>query len=116
MEVVILPSADAVGEEGARIIGSTLAKNPRAVLGLATGRTQHRLYAGLVARHRDGLSFREVTTFNLDEIVGSTAFRDELQAHLFGHLDLQPGRAHVLDGLAADLPRTCAEYEQAIRF
>lgn len=92
-----------------------------AVLGLATGSTPLPLYAELVRLHREeGLSFRNVVTFNLDEYEGLTGDRPEsyrhfMEEHLFRHLDLLPGSTHVPDGIAADQTRACAAYEQAIR-
>jgi glucosamine-6-phosphate deaminase len=92
-----------------------------AVLGLATGSTPLPLYAELVRLHREeGLSFRNVVTFNLDEYEGLTGDRPEsyryfMEEHLFRHLDLLPGRTHVPDGIATDQTRACAAYERAIR-
>jgi glucosamine-6-phosphate deaminase len=97
------------------------AEGRTAVLGLATGSTPLPLYAELVRLHRaEGLSFRNVVTFNLDEYEGLTGDRPEsyryfMEEHLFRHLDLRPGSTHVPDGIAADQERACAAYEQAIR-
>jgi glucosamine-6-phosphate deaminase len=96
------------------------AEGHTAVLGLATGSTPLPLYAELIRLHREeGLSFRNVVTFNLDEYEGLTGDRPEsyryfMEEHLFRHLDLRPGSTHVPDGIAADQKRACAAYEQAI--
>ena len=74
------------------------------VLGLATGRTMEPVHAELVRRHREsGLSFAHVTSFNLDEFHpiapdDPRSFRMEMKRHLFDRVDLDPARAHVLDG------------------
>ena len=76
----------------------------RAVLGLATGSTPEKVYAHLVERHRAGsLSFRNVTTYNLDEYypispLDPRSYRAYMHRHLFSHVDIAPHRAHVLDG------------------
>src|SRR5690606_7967966 len=58
----------AVAQEIASLIRSKQAKNENVVLGLATGSTPKSLYAELVRLHKqEGLSFRNVITFNLDE-------------------------------------------------
>jgi glucosamine-6-phosphate deaminase len=120
MEVVILASADEAARAAARVIARLVAKKRNAVLGLATGRTQEPVYAELVRLHRDeGLDFRAVTTFNLDEYVGIAAdhpgsYRRYMQDHFFRHVKLSPGQTHVPDGLATDIPRTCQRYEEAI--
>ena len=120
MEIVILPSPEAVCEAGAEAVARLVAEKPDAVLGLPTGATPRPLYAELVRRHRDlALSFARVTTFNLDEYVGvapdhAGSFRRYMDEALFRHVDLAPERAHVPDGRAADVPASCAAYEAAI--
>ncbi|HVU53335.1 MAG TPA: glucosamine-6-phosphate deaminase [Polyangia bacterium] len=120
MEIVILPTPDAVCAAGAAAVARLLARKPDAVLGLPTGGTPRPLYAELVRRHRaEGLSFARATTFNLDEYVGVApahpgSFHRYMDEALFRHVDLPRARAHVPDGLAADLPAACAAYEAAI--
>jgi glucosamine-6-phosphate deaminase len=85
-------------------IRGAIAARGRAVLGLATGSTPEAVYARLVDRHQAGaLSFRDVTTYNLDEYypispVDPRSYRSYMHRHLFGRVDLAPDRAHVLDG------------------
>jgi glucosamine-6-phosphate deaminase len=120
MEIVILPSPEAVCAAAAATVARLLARKPNAVLGLPTGATPRPLYAELVRRHREeGLSFARVTTFNLDEYVGVApehpgSFRRYMDEALFRHVDLPAAHAHVPDGLAADVPAACAAYEDAI--
>jgi len=120
MEVVILPSPEAVCAAGADAVARLVARKPDAVLGLPTGSTPRPLYAELVRRHRaEGLSFARVTTFNLDEYVGVApdhpgSFRRYMDEVFFRHVDLPPARAHVPDGRAADVSAACAAYEAAI--
>ena len=57
-----------IAKEIATLIREKEAKNEKCVLGLATGSSPKTLYAELVRMHRqEGLSFRNVVTFNLDE-------------------------------------------------
>jgi glucosamine-6-phosphate deaminase len=120
MEVVILPTPEALCAAAVEVVAGLLARKPDAVLGLPTGATPRPLYAELVRRHRaEGLSFARATTFNLDEYVGVApdhpgSFRRYMDEALFRHVDLPPARAHVPDGLAADVPAACAAYEAAI--
>ena len=121
MEVVIFPSADEVGRAAAGIVADVVRKNPRAVLGLATGATQEPVYAELVRLHREaGLDFSEVTTFNLDEFVGresnhSASFHHYMSERFFRHVNVARARIHIPDGMAADIPAACAAYEESIR-
>lgn len=120
MEIVILPSAADVCAAGADAVARLVASRPTAALALPTGATPRPLYAELVRRHRaGGLSFARATTFNLDEFVGvapdhPASFHRYMDETFFRHVDLPRERAHVPDGMAADLPAACAAYEAAI--
>ena len=57
-----------IGKEIAALIREKEAKGEKAVLGLATGSSPKSLYTELIRLHREeGLSFKNVITFNLDE-------------------------------------------------
>ncbi len=120
MEVLIRENADAGCLLAARIIARLVREKPNAVLGLATGRTPLCLYQELIRQHREeGLSFRGVTTFNLDEYVGLPATHEQSYRHFmdenfFRHIDIDRARTHVPDGTAADLHAECRGYEERI--
>ena len=118
-----VPASKAVAAEIAELIRGKAARGEQAVLGLATGSTPTRVYDELIRLHKqEGLSFKNVITFNLDEYYPMQP--DELQSyvrfmreHLFDHLDIPAGQWHVPDGT---LPREqvhpyCANYERAIK-
>ena len=111
----------AVAADIAALIRGRAAEGRRAVLGLATGSTPIPLYAELVRLHREeGLSFRDVTTFNLDEYSGlgpdhDQSYRWFMQRQLFDHVDVTPSETHVPDGLAKDVAASAAAYEAAIK-
>ena len=109
--------------EIARLIRTNDAQNRSTVLGLATGSTPVAVYQELLRLHREeGLSFRNVISFNLDEYYTLPADAPESYHHfmwqqLFSHVDIQPENVHVPDGT---VPRTgvtaaCQAYEQRIR-
>jgi glucosamine-6-phosphate deaminase len=123
----VYPSAavasKAVAQEIAELIRAKAAKGEQAVLGLATGSTPTRVYDELIRMHKEeGLSFKNVVTFNLDEYYPMQP--DELQSyvrfmreHLFDHIDLPRDQWHVPDGT---LPREqvtafCQAYERKIK-
>ncbi len=123
---VYTSSADAskaVAREIAELICEKTARGETTVLGLATGSTPTGVYDELVRLHKDeGLSFKRVVTFNLDEYYPMKP--DELQSynrfmreHLFDHVDLDPKHAHVPDGtIARDrVHEYCQQYERMIR-
>lgn len=92
-----------------------------AVLGLATGSTPLPLYAELIRLHREeGLSFRNVITFNLDEYEGlpgdhDQSYRHFMEQNLFRSIDIPKGNTHVPSGVSGNATQTCADYEAAIR-
>ncbi|MEC5128435.1 glucosamine-6-phosphate deaminase [Verrucomicrobiales bacterium BCK34] len=120
MEVLILPNPEAVARRCADIVESQITKLPDSVLGLATGSSPIGLYEELILRHRDhGLSFREVTTFNLDEYIGIPAdhpqsYRTFMNRHLFSEVDIDIENTHVPDGMAENPLQVGPDYEAMI--
>jgi glucosamine-6-phosphate deaminase len=120
MRIRVLATPDAVARVLAHDVARGLARHPRLVLGLPTGRTPVPLYRELVRLHRAGRAdFARATTFNLDEFLGLSAgdprsYRAFMQRHLFNHVNLPPRRIHFLDGTARDVGRECRRYERAI--
>jgi glucosamine-6-phosphate deaminase len=117
MEIIIQPTQAGATIVAARIIGSLLRKNPRAVLGLATGSTPLSLYRELIAMKLD---WSQVTTFNLDEYVGlprehEQSYHTFMWENLFKHVNVAKKNVHIPDGNAKDIPKFCAKYEQQIR-
>lgn len=108
--------------EIAELIREKQNRNQKCVLGLATGSTPKTLYAELVRMHRqEGLSFRHVVTFNLDEYypIENDAFQSYnsyMHRHLFDHIDIDHANIHIPNGsLSKDqIKQHCAEYEQRI--
>lgn len=120
MKVVIQDDAAQVAAYCADLIVRRIVARPASVLGLATGATPLALYRELVAACRAGrVSFREVSTFNLDEYWGLPAvhpqsYRHFMDRHLFDHIDIDPANTAVPRGDAADAAQACADYEAAI--
>jgi glucosamine-6-phosphate deaminase len=106
----------------AKIIKEKQAQNQHAVLGLATGATPIKVYAELVRLHKEeGLSFKNVITFNLDEyypmqptdVQSYVSFMNE---NLFDHIDIDKNNVHIPDGTIKleDIPAFCLAYERKI--
>lgn len=121
MRVVILKNADEVSKRAAEVIAGVVHRQPRAVLGLATGSTPLWTYQRLVELYATGqVSFAEVTTFNLDEYVGlgpkhPQSYHYFMHSHLFQHIDVAPERSHVPDGMVSDYELYSRQYEESIR-
>ncbi|HEU4469619.1 MAG TPA: glucosamine-6-phosphate deaminase [Flavisolibacter sp.] len=108
--------------EIARLIREKEAAGEKCVLGLATGSTPKSLYAELVRMHKqEGLSFKNVITFNLDEYYPIDAdawqsYYSFMHRHLFDHIDIDRKNIHIPNGaLPKDsIKKHCAEYEKQI--
>ncbi|MDX1636884.1 MAG: glucosamine-6-phosphate deaminase [Balneolaceae bacterium] len=112
-----------VAREIADHIRKNNGKGEHTVLGLATGSTPTKLYEELIRMHKEeGLSFRNVITFNLDEYYPMEP--DSLQSyvrfmkeHLFDEIDIPEEQIHIPDGTLdeEEIPEYCRAYEQKIR-
>ena len=120
MEVIILPTAAEASEVAARLVARQVREKPSSVLGLATGSTPCKLYQLLARMHReDGLDFSKATTFNLDEYVNldpthPASYHQFMEENFFSHVNLRRESVHIPDGMVADVPAHCADYERAI--
>jgi glucosamine-6-phosphate deaminase len=121
MKVVILPDAAAVAAYGADIFIQQIKRKPDSVLGLATGSTPVALYQQLIAAHRAGaVSFKQVSSFNLDEYLGLSgdhpqSYRHFMNQQLFSHIDINTLNTFVPLGDAQDPVAACEAYEAAIK-
>jgi glucosamine-6-phosphate deaminase len=106
----------------AKLIRDKQAQDQPCVLGLATGSTPKTVYAELVRMHNEeGLSFKNVITFNLDEYYpiendALQSYNNYMQRHLFDHIDIDKKNIHIPNG---ELPKEaikqhCADYEKKI--
>jgi glucosamine-6-phosphate deaminase len=112
----------AVAERIAKLIRDKDKKGEKTILGLATGVTPIAVYAELVRLHKeDGLSFKNVVTFNLDEYypmqpASAQSYVRFMNEHLFDHVDIDKKNINIPDGtLSKDkIPAFCLAYEQKI--
>jgi len=112
----------AVANEIADLIRSKNEQGKPCVLGLATGSSPTSVYDELVRLHQEeGLSFKNVITFNLDEYYPMNP--DALQSYvrfmneyLFDLIDIDRKNIHIPDGTLSreSVEKFCQEYEQKI--
>lgn len=100
MNLIILNKSEAEKKVSQEII-NLINDKKNCVLGLATGSTPEGVYALLVEAYKQGkVSFKDVTTFNLDEYVGLAdshpqSYRYFMNNHLFLHVDINLDKTHV---------------------
>ncbi len=124
---VVFPSdkegSIAVAQEIADLIRRKQEAGEYAVLGLATGSSPIKVYDELIRLHREeGLSFKNVITFNLDEYYPMSpddvnSYHYFMYQYLFNHIDIDPKNVHIPEGnipLSKVLEYT-KQYEEKIR-
>ena len=115
-------ASKAVALEIAALIRQKAKENKPAVLGLATGSSPKKVYQELIRMHKEeGLSFRNVVTFNLDEYHPMEP--DSVQSYvrfmkeqLFDQIDIPVTNYHLPDGTLPieKIPEFCKDYEDKI--
>ena len=116
-------ASKAVAQEISNLIKQKASEGKECVLGLATGSTPTAVYAELVRMHKeDGLSFKNVVTFNLDEYypVQPDALQSYvrfMKEYLFDHIDIEKENINIPDGtLPKDkIQEYCEQYEAKIK-
>lgn len=112
----------AVAREIATLIRKKQAAGEPCILGLATGSSPKTVYAELIKMHKEeGLSFRNVISFNLDEYYPMEpdsihSYHRFMKEQLFNHVDIPEGNYHLPDGTVnpEQLPEMAAAYEDHI--
>jgi glucosamine-6-phosphate deaminase len=115
-------ASKSVALEIADLIRAKADKGESCVLGLATGSSPISVYDELVRMHKEeGLSFKNVITFNLDEYYpmqpnSLQSYVRFMNEYLFDHVDIKKENIHIPDGTLAveDVPQFCVDYERQI--
>ena len=121
MELIVSKTKEIASRKAADLMAAAIRKNPKIVLGLATGSTPEGMYANLVKDCKaKKISFKSVKSWNLDEYVGLEPTHDQsyryfMNKNLFDHVDIVKRNTHVLNGLAKNSDAECAKYEKAIK-
>ncbi|MEQ9424546.1 MAG: glucosamine-6-phosphate deaminase [Cyclobacteriaceae bacterium] len=112
----------AVANEIAELIKAKAVRGEQCVLGLATGSSPTSVYDELVRMHKEeGLSFKNVVTFNLDEYFpmqpeALQSYVRFMNEYLFDHIDIPKSNIHIPDGtlISDDIENFCQAYEKKI--
>lgn len=121
MQIIECETYDEMSEMAAQIIIQKVQVIPNTVLGLATGSTPIGLYEKLVQDHiYNGTSYRDVTTFNLDEYIGlcqthTQSYYTYMNRNLFGKIDIPMEQTHIPKGDTPDHFQEAQTYEERIQ-
>ncbi len=125
MRLIIEETPERVAQWSARYIVEQIKSKEKYttspfVLGLPTGTTPLETYKELIRLHEAGeVSFANVITFNMDEYAGLSAdhpqsYHSFMWNNFFSRVDIKPENVHLLDGMAEDPVKECADYEALI--
>ncbi|MGP4073363.1 glucosamine-6-phosphate deaminase [Piscibacillus sp. B03] len=120
MDIVQVNSYEKLSNLAATYILSTIHSYKEPVLGLATGSTPIGMYNRLIELYINGeISFKDVTTFNLDEYVGVSRNNENSYYYymndvLFRQVDIEDRNIHLPNGNTQDLQQECISYESKI--
>ncbi len=116
MKVIVAENYEEMSRKAFEVMAEVVKNNPRAVLGLATGSTPIGLYKNMIEDHeKNGTSYREIKTVNLDEYAGLDYSSDQsyvyfMRYNLFDHIDIDLKNTNIENGKAADRAAECARY------
>lgn len=118
MKVVYLTKEE-IAKEIANVFIEKVKENPSCVLGLATGSSPLGIYRNMIEAYKNGeVSFKDVTTFNLDEYLGLEGTHDQsyryfMNVNLFDHIDINKANTNVPSGFVKD-DNEASQYDAAI--
>lgn len=115
MKVIIAKNYEEMSELGNQVMREVVKNKPDAVLGLATGTTPLGLYKRMIEDCKNGLSYKQIKTVNLDEYKGLDEKDDQsyvyfMRDNLFNHIDIDLNNTNIEDGKATDSEKECARY------
>ncbi len=121
MNILKMKNYEEMSKAAADYIMNKIRQHSDITLGLATGGTPVGTYKNLIQDHsQNGTSYKNVTTFNLDEYIGLSgenrnSYRYFMNSTLFDHLDIQKKNTHIPSGVAKDMEEECLNYEGMLK-
>lgn len=99
MKFVVCKTPEEIGEKIAKEMIELIQDKPNAILGLATGSSPIPTYKYLIEAYAKGeVSFKEVSSFNLDEYINppfeEATYRYFMKDNLFSHVDIDLKNTH----------------------
>lgn len=120
MKVLIFDNSELLFEALTNKYISLLKEQPEINLGLATGSTPVPLYENLIKAYKNNeISFKKVSTFNLDEYIGlpnghKESYRVLMNETFFNYLDINLDNTHFPKGDAKDIYEEIKRYDKLL--
>lgn len=120
MKIIKVKSAEEMGKVALNQILEVIQTKENPVLGLATGSSPVGLYQAMIEDHqKNGTSYANVRTVNLDEYVGieathSQSYATFMKEQLFDHIDIDLKNVHIPCGNTENPEEECQKYEQIL--
>lgn len=113
MRIIVLHDAEEIGKRVSEIFIDALNRNPKTILGLATGSSPLPVYHHLVEAYKQGrVSFRDAKSYNLDEYLHcpdkTQTYRYFMAQNLFNKVDIQKSNTFFPD------PNSPESYDKTI--
>lgn len=121
MQIIKTSSYNELSERAGEIVINAIKKNPKLVLGLATGSTPFGLYKILIEANKKGeIDFSNVKTFNLDEYQGlekdnPQSYHFFMNENLFSKINIKKENTHILGDAGKEPLEECYIYEDEIK-
>lgn len=115
MKVIVVKDYEQMSDKAFEIMKQVVVNNPNAVLGLATGTTPIGLYKRMIEDCKNGTSYKNIKTVNLDEYKGLDVTSDQsyvyfMRDNLFNHVDIDLNNTNIENGKAENAEEECARY------
>ena len=116
MKVIVCENYDEMSAKAFEVMKELLDAKKDAVLGLATGSSPVGLYKEMIQYHKDGYSYKDIKSYNLDEYVGidrkdPQSYYTFMYENLFKDIDIDLNNTHVPYG---STEADCKAYEDAL--
>ena len=115
MKVIVVKDYEQMSDKAFEIMKQVVVSNPNGVLGLATGTTPIGLYKRMIEDCKNGTSYKNIKTVNLDEYKGLDVNSDQsyvyfMRDNLFNHIDIDLNNTNIENGKAENAEEECARY------
>ena len=119
MKVIVVKDYEQMSDKAFEVMKSVVTSKPDAVLGLATGTTPIGLYKRMIADCKNGTSYKNIKTVNLDEYKGLDITSDQsyvyfMRDNLFNHIDIDLNNTNIENGKAENAEEECARYNAVL--